>query len=71
MSYVSSVFEHAAFDPDTVRVLVTAFESCREFTSKTSAAEEEMAKLIIRIAQRGVRDPTEICAKARKELGLN
>jgi hypothetical protein len=33
--------------------------------------EQAMAKLIIELVRRGVRDPTELCRAAQRELGIS
>jgi hypothetical protein len=33
--------------------------------------EERMAKRIIELVRRGVRDPIELCADAKKQLGIS
>jgi hypothetical protein len=50
------------------------FDNCRETIPDTpgrAATEEAMAKLIIDLVQRGVRDPLELCRETQRELGIS
>jgi hypothetical protein len=74
MDPVSPIFQREAFDPDTIKVMVQAFNSCREAIPATMHEpdmEERMAKRIIELVRRGVRDPIELCADAKKQLGIS
>jgi hypothetical protein len=67
-------FQTGAFDPDTVRIMAHAFDSCRETIPDThdrAETEQAMAKLIIEFVRRSVRDPIELCREAQRELGIS
>jgi len=40
-------------------------------TAEWTVVEEAMAKPIIELVRRGIRDPIELCADAKKELGIS
>jgi hypothetical protein len=60
-----------AFDPDVVRAMSDAFdEACRTLglTVRTDPASEAVAKKIIELAQRGVRDSASLSERVVQEL---
>ena len=60
MNSIHALLHEGAFDPETVQVVVQAFESCRETIPETvdrPLMEELMAKRILQLARRGIRDP--------------
>ena len=74
MNSIHALLHEGAFDPETVQVVVQAFESCRETIPQTvdrPLMEELMAKRILQLARRGIRDPIELCTGAQKQLGIN
>jgi hypothetical protein len=74
MDPIAPIFQHAAFGPDTIKVMVQAFENCRETIPATMHrpdTEELMAKRIIELVRRGVRDPMELCKEAQRTLGIS
>jgi hypothetical protein len=73
MASTPAIFQHAAFGPDTIKVMVQAFEHCRETIPAAMHRpdiEERMAKHIIECARRGMRDPIELCKEAQRALGI-
>jgi hypothetical protein len=71
---IAPIFQHAAFGPDTIKLMVQAFENCRETIPATmhrAHMEELMAKRIIELARRGMRDPIELCKEAQRTLGIS
>ena len=68
------IFNAGAFDLETVRTMTHAFDDCRKTIPDTHdrvETEQAMAKLIIELVRRGVRDPTELCKAAQRELGIS
>ena len=64
----------AAVDPEAVRAMSTAFDGvCKSLGLRAAAdpAAEVIAKKIIELAQRGVRDPTALGERVLRELDLN
>jgi hypothetical protein len=60
----------SAFDPDDIKVLVTAFEGALQklgLVQRTDAATLSVAKRIIALAQQGERDPIRLRDAACKE----
>ena len=60
-----------AFDPETIEVMVTAFEDAlRELrlTDRADPVTETVARKIIELAQRGERDPARLREYAVKSL---
>jgi hypothetical protein len=71
---ITPIYHSAAFDPETVRIMAQAFDQCRKAIPDTplrAATEEAVAKLIIELVRRGVRDPIELCKEAQRELGIS
>jgi hypothetical protein len=68
---IHRLLENCAMGPDEIRVLVTAYDrTLRELCLKDSndPLAETIAKKVFEIGQRGVKDPTQICKLAIKEL---
>jgi len=68
------LLQRTAFSPEDVANLVEAYEACLQtlrIPAQSEAQTEIVAKAIIEIAQTGVRDPREICARAVKRIGPN
>jgi hypothetical protein len=66
------LIQHAAFDPDTTRVMGVAYEqACINIASDDAAARELVAKRIIEAARRGERDPNKLAAYGIRELRGN
>lgn len=62
------------FDPEAVRAMSTAFDRvCKSLGLRAAAdpAAEVIAKKIVELAQRGVRDPTALGERVLRELDLN
>jgi hypothetical protein len=60
-----------AFDPEVVRAMSVAFDNaCRTLglDKRTDPASEAVAKKIIELAQRGVRDPASLSERVLAEL---
>ena len=55
-------------------ILTHVFDDCRKTIPDTHdrvETEQAMAKLIIELVRRGVRDPIELCRAAQRELGIS
>jgi hypothetical protein len=62
------------FDPEVVRAMASAFEAVSKSLGSRDPSEvtaEIVAKKIIELAQRGVRGPDALAARARQELNLD
>ena len=60
-----------AFDPETVQAMSAAFDmACKSLRlhGRSDPASEILAKKIIELAQRGVRDPDALSKRAVEEL---
>ena len=60
---IHRLLNDCAFDPETIEVLVTAFEAAlRELrlTDRADPLTETVARKIIELAQRGERDPARL-----------
>ena len=71
---ITPIFHAGAFDPETVRTMTHAFDDCRETIPDThdrAETEQAMAKLIVELVRRGVRDPIELCKEVQRELGIS
>jgi hypothetical protein len=71
---ITAIFHAGAFDPETVRTMTHAFDDCRKTIPDThdrAETEQAMAKVIIELMRRGVRDPIELCKEAQRELGIS
>jgi hypothetical protein len=67
------MLEEAVFEPEEVAGLTTAYDAALQLlrlTDRTDPVTEIIAKKIIEIARSGERDPSKICARAIKELGI-
>ena len=62
-----------AFDPEFVRAMSVAFDHASRslrLRDPSDAASEVVAKKIIELAQRGIRDPETLAKRALQELNL-
>jgi len=60
---IHRLVQNHAFDPDTIAVMVTAFEDAlRELrlTDRADPATELVARKVIELAERGERDPARL-----------
>ena len=68
------LLENAVFDPSRVRIMIEAYEcACRllNLGNKTDPITEIIAKKIMELTQAEVNaDPTEICHRSLRELGV-
>jgi hypothetical protein len=74
MGTVIELFRNAAFDPEAVRILCAAFEQARQSLhekGQPSLVQEVIARRIIAVAERGERDPDELCRQALASLGID
>ena len=65
------LLQNHVFDPDTVAVMVTAFEDAlRELrlTDRADPATELVARKIIELAERGERDPARLRDRVVRSL---
>ena len=70
---INKLATEAAFGPDEVARLATAYEAALQLlrlTDRNDPVTEVVAKKIIEVARAGERDPAHICARALKELGI-
>ena len=71
---ITPIFNAGAFDLETVRTMTHAFDDCRKTIPDMhdhAETEQAMAKLIIELVRRGVRDPIELCREVQRELGIS
>jgi len=62
-----------AFDPEVVRAMAMAFDKVakmQRLRGPSAAAPEVVAKKIIELAQRGIRDPDALAQRVLQELNL-
>ena len=62
----ANLFKDAPFGPDVVRVLSEALQD----TGQPDIIKEVLVSRIIAAAQKGMRDPTKLCAEALASFGL-
>jgi hypothetical protein len=70
---VHNLFRDSPFGPEEIAVLVAAYEPTLRalgLVQRSDALTELVAKKIITIAQRGLRDPTVIAQRAVEEFGV-
>lgn len=70
---IRKMLEEVVFPPEDIAGLTTAYEAALQLLRLTDRADpvtEIIAKKIIEIARSGERDPSKICARAIKELGI-
>ena len=68
------LLQKSAFDPELCRVLGIAFERCLVqlgIVDRSAPLTVMIAKKIIELGQRGVRDPDSLCELTAKELGIS
>ena len=64
--------EGSSFDPESLRVIVTAYEEARQalgLVDRNDPLTETVARKIIEVAETGERDPTVIRQRAIDNLG--
>ena len=68
---VLSLFPKLAFDPEEVALIAEAYErACAQLQLEASDLRRELlARKILEIAARGLREPKQMCARAVFELG--
>jgi hypothetical protein len=69
MSTVDDLFRSTAFDPETVELLCTAYDTAQKSLhniGQPDVANLVIAECIISLAKRGERDPNKLCAGALK-----
>jgi hypothetical protein len=67
------LLQEATFSPDDINRLTAAYEAALRLlrlTDRTDPVTEIVAKKIIEVTRNGERDPSHICARALKELGI-
>ena len=72
MMAIYRLLQRSAFSPEDVVILVKAYErSLRTLNipAQSEVQTEAVAKAVIEIAQTGVRDPDEICARVVDRVG--
>ena len=68
------LLQNSAFDPEHCRVLGIAFETCLTqlgLVDRSDPLTVMIAKKIIELGQRGVRDPDSLCELTAKELKIS
>ncbi len=68
------LLQRTAFSPEDVANLVKAYDGCLQALNipvQSEAQREIVAKTVIEIAQTGVRDPGEICARVVNRIKSN
>jgi hypothetical protein len=71
---VHNLFRDSPFGPEEIAVLVAAYEPTLRalgLAQRSDAFTEMVARKIIAIAQRGLRDPAVIAQRAVEEFGLS
>ena len=71
---IYSLLQKLQMGPDEIRCLTTAYEQTLStlcIKDRNDPLTELIAKKIIKIAQTGVKDPSEICKRAIRELGVH
>lgn len=69
---IVNLFQMTAFDPETVKVLCSAYEMARKSLHDTGPArhrERSLAERIIVLAKQGERNPDKLCDGALKAFG--
>ena len=68
------LLRNSAFDPELCRALGTAFETCLTqlgLVERSDPLTVTIAKKMIELGHRGVRDPDRLCELTAKELGIS
>jgi len=68
------LLQNSAFDPEHCRALGAAFETCLTqlgLVDRSDPLALVVAKKMIELGQRGVRDPDRLCELACKEIGIS
>jgi hypothetical protein len=66
--------QNSGFDPETIKVMTTAYEAARDrlgLTDRSDPLTQLLAKKVIEIAQTGVRDPNQLCDRVVESIGTN
>ncbi len=66
------LLQQTAFSPEDITLLVKAYEDCLRtlrLSDQPDAMTEAVARAVIEIAQTGVREPTQICARVLDRIG--
>ena len=66
------LLQQTAFPPEDITLLVKAYEDCLrvlKLPSGVNARTETVAKAVIEVAQSGIRNPGEICARVLDRIG--
>lgn len=66
------LLQRSALTPEDIKPITAAYEECERLLNlaqQPDAARERVAKVIIEIAQTGVRDPVQICQLALRQFG--
>jgi hypothetical protein len=68
-----SYFQNTAFGPEEIALLVAAYELTLKkvgLVDRDDPITQMIAKRIIELGQRGLRDPEQLCELAMREMGL-
>jgi hypothetical protein len=68
---IHRLLRECAFGPDEIAIIVDAYDKARselDLKDMTDPVTELIARRIIEVARRGVRDPKRICDDALREL---
>jgi hypothetical protein len=66
------LLQQTAFSPEDIALLVKAYEDCLgalKLPNEVNARTETVAKVVIEVAQTGIRNPGEICARVMDRIG--
>jgi hypothetical protein len=66
------LLQQTAFSPEDIALLVKAYEECLQklnLPSQVNPRTEAVAKAVIEVAQTGIRNPGEICARVVDRIG--
>jgi hypothetical protein len=70
---IHQLFQNTPFGPDEIAVLVAAYEVTLKklgLVDRDDPITQMVARKIIELGQRGVRDPEQLSALAMSEMGL-
>jgi hypothetical protein len=70
---VHQLFRKTAFSPEEIAVLVVAYESTLKklrLVDRNDPLTQMIAKKVIELAERGIRDPEQLIATTMSEMGL-
>lgn len=70
---IRRIVQNTAFGPSEIENMVVAYEAALRalhLTDRNNPATELVASKVVEVTKSGIRDPSEICARAIELLGL-